>query len=61
MARRRLPAFVFEYLDGGAEDEITLARNRSAFGEYALCRAPWPGADVPKVEPAFSTCLRACP
>ena len=36
MARRRLPAFVFEYLDGGAEDEITLARNRSAFGEYAF-------------------------
>lgn len=31
MARRRLPAFVFEYLDGGVEDEVTLRRNRDAF------------------------------
>lgn len=31
MARRRLPAFVFEYLEGGAEDEITLRRNRDVF------------------------------
>ncbi len=31
IARRRLPRFVFEYVDGGAEDEVTLAGNRSAF------------------------------
>ena len=31
IAKRRLPRFVFEYLDGGAEDELTLARNRDAF------------------------------
>jgi (S)-mandelate dehydrogenase len=31
MARRRLPGFVFEYLEGGAEDEVTLRRNRTAF------------------------------
>jgi (S)-mandelate dehydrogenase len=31
IAQRRLPRFVFEYLDGGAEDELTLARNRDAF------------------------------
>ncbi|WP_107677128.1 alpha-hydroxy-acid oxidizing protein [Agrobacterium sp. LAD9] len=30
-ARRRLPRFVFDYLDGGAEDEIALKANRSAF------------------------------
>jgi len=30
-ARRRLPRFVFEYLDGGAEDEVTLRRNREVF------------------------------
>lgn len=29
-ARRRLPKVVFDYLDGGAEDETTLAANRSA-------------------------------
>lgn len=32
-ARRRLPKPVFEFLDGGAEDETTLARNRAAFAE----------------------------
>lgn len=31
MARRRLPRFVFDFLDGGAEDEVTLAANRRAF------------------------------
>ena len=31
MARRRLPEFCFEYLEGGAEDELTLAANRRAF------------------------------
>ena len=32
IARRRLPDFVFTYVDGGAEDEITLRENRQAFG-----------------------------
>ncbi|TWI55604.1 (S)-mandelate dehydrogenase [Pseudomonas duriflava] len=36
LARRRLPHFVWEYLDGGAEDEITLRRNRHAFAEIGL-------------------------
>ena len=31
IARRRLPAGVFDYIDGGAEDERTLAANRAAF------------------------------
>jgi (S)-mandelate dehydrogenase len=31
IARRRLPRFVFEYVDGGAEDERTLAGNLAAF------------------------------
>lgn len=31
MAERRLPGFVFEYLEGGAEDEVTLRRNRAVF------------------------------
>src|SRR3546814_3370315 len=35
-ARRRLPGPVFDFLDGGAEDEVTLARNRLAFSEWAL-------------------------
>ena len=31
IARRRVPGFVFEYVEGGAEDEATLRRNREAF------------------------------
>jgi len=31
LARRRLPKPVFDYLDGGAEDEITLRENTRAF------------------------------
>jgi L-lactate dehydrogenase (cytochrome) len=31
LARRRLPRMVFDYLDGGAEAEVTLRRNTEAF------------------------------
>jgi L-lactate dehydrogenase (cytochrome) len=31
LARRRLPKVVFDYLDGGAEDEVTLRENVEAF------------------------------
>jgi (S)-mandelate dehydrogenase len=31
IARKRLPRFVFTYVDGGAEDEITLLGNREAY------------------------------
>lgn len=34
IAQRRLPNFVFEYLQGGSDDECTLARNRSVFADY---------------------------
>jgi len=33
IARRKLPNFVFEYVEGGAEDEATLRRNRTALEE----------------------------
>jgi L-lactate dehydrogenase (cytochrome) len=36
IARRRLPRGVFDYIDGGAEDEITLARNTAAFREIGF-------------------------
>lgn len=35
-ARRRLPRFVFDYLDGGAEDEVALRENRAAFEAIKL-------------------------
>ena len=34
MAHRRLPSFAAEYLEGGAEDEATLARNNAALAEW---------------------------
>jgi (S)-mandelate dehydrogenase len=33
MARQRLPRAVFDFYDGGAEEELTLRRNREAFQE----------------------------
>ncbi|HMU17883.1 MAG TPA: alpha-hydroxy-acid oxidizing protein, partial [Thauera aminoaromatica] len=36
MAARRLPDFCLEYLDGGADDEIALARNRRVLDEILL-------------------------
>ncbi|MFC0489603.1 alpha-hydroxy acid oxidase [Sinomonas atrocyanea] len=35
-ARRVLPAGIFDYLDGGSEDEVTLRRNREVFEAWGL-------------------------
>lgn len=36
LARRRLPRFLFEYIDGGAYDEVTLKRNVTDLRSVAL-------------------------
>jgi L-lactate dehydrogenase (cytochrome) len=36
LAKRNLPWPIFNYLDGGADDEVTLARNTEAFNDYEL-------------------------
>ncbi len=36
LARRRLPHFLFEYLDGGSYDEVTLRRNVADLQDIAL-------------------------
>ncbi len=36
MARRRLPRPIFDYIDGGADDEVSLRRNADAFADYEL-------------------------
>src|SRR5436853_4274068 len=36
LAGRRLPAGVFDYVDGGAEDERTLAANEAAFARMTF-------------------------
>jgi L-lactate dehydrogenase (cytochrome) len=35
-ARARLPRVMFDYIDGAAEDEVTMARNSAGFGDWAL-------------------------
>jgi isopentenyl diphosphate isomerase/L-lactate dehydrogenase-like FMN-dependent dehydrogenase len=44
MARRRLPHAIFEFIDGGAGDETTLADNRGDFDQWRLL--PRVGIDV---------------
>ncbi|WP_087045870.1 alpha-hydroxy acid oxidase [Caballeronia ptereochthonis] len=36
MAARRVPNFCFEYVEGGAEEEATLRRNRDVFADIAF-------------------------
>lgn len=36
LAWRKLPAPLFHYIDGGADDEVTLRRNTAAFDDYAF-------------------------
>lgn len=44
LARRALPRAVFDFSDGGAEDERTLRRNEEAFSDFALVPEPLRGA-----------------
>lgn len=44
LARAALPKPVFDFADGGAEDERTLRRNEAAFAEIALLPKPLDGA-----------------
>jgi isopentenyl diphosphate isomerase/L-lactate dehydrogenase-like FMN-dependent dehydrogenase len=44
LARRALPRPVFDFADGGAEDETTLRRNESAFAAIELVPRPLNGA-----------------
>ena len=36
LARRKLPRIAFDFIDGGADDELCLKRNREAFGRHRL-------------------------
>ena len=36
LARRKLPRIAFDFIDGGADDEHCLRRNREAFQQYRL-------------------------
>jgi (S)-mandelate dehydrogenase len=48
LAKRRLPRAIFDFFDGGAEDEVTLRENRAAFGRVRLL--PRVLVDVSKIQ-----------
>ncbi len=42
LAQRKLPKVMFDYVDGAAEDEVSMARNSSDFGRYSnQCPQSW--------------------
>lgn len=47
IAQRRLPNFSFEYVEGGAEDEVTLRRNRAMFERITWSPRALVGAGPP--------------
>jgi len=59
LARRRLPGGVFDYIDGGAEDERSLAGNSEAFARIGF--APRVLRGVGRVEPATTLLGRPAP
>ncbi len=44
-ARQRAHKMVFDYIDGGADDEVTLHRNHAAFSRYGLAFKTLVGVD----------------
>lgn len=45
LAQQRLPRPIFDYIDGGADDEVTKARNTSAFDDCDLLPSVLTGVD----------------
>jgi L-lactate dehydrogenase (cytochrome)/(S)-mandelate dehydrogenase len=46
LAQRKLPRVVFDFVDGGADDELALRRNEAAFGETLLLPRPLNGTST---------------
>ncbi len=59
IARRRLPRGVFDYIDGGAEDERSMARNTNAFGRIEF--RPRVLREVGTVDPSTTLLGRPLP
>jgi len=49
VARRRLPAVVFDYVDGAADDEVTMRRNEAAFTAVTFRQKVAVGKIVPNL------------
>lgn len=58
-AARRLPLPIFEYIDGGAEDEVALRRSTSAFDRYEF--TPTALVDVSSIDRSVSIFGRRIP
>ncbi len=58
-AKKRLPAGVFDYIDGGAEDEVALAANTGAYQRLGFC--PRVLRDVSAVDPSAMLLGRPTP
>ena len=48
LAKKKLPSPIFHYIDGGADDEVTIKRNSSSFDDCDLI--PSVLTDVSKVD-----------
>ena len=60
LARAQLPRPVFDFADGGAEDEQTLRRNEAAFDEIELLPRPLSGAAKRDLSITCSASASAC-
>jgi (S)-mandelate dehydrogenase len=58
LAKRRLPRAIFDFFDGGAEDEVTLRENRAAFERVRLL--PRVLVDVSKIQTAVDLLGKPC-
>ena len=61
LARSRLPRFVFDFIDGGAEDEITLRRNRQDFERIELLPRVLVDVSEPRLETVLLGSAAAAP
>jgi 4-hydroxymandelate oxidase len=59
LAREKLPAHIFDFIAGGAEDELTLARNRAAWGAVQLL--PRVLVDVSSIDTSTTVLGRTVP
>ncbi len=60
-AKRRLPRFLFDYIDGGANEELSLRRNSSDLAAVWLNQRVMSGVDSPKLETRLLGAKHAMP
>ena len=61
LARRRLPRMAFDFIDGGAEDEVTYRANREAFEAVVFRPRPWDIAASPDLSVTVGGCTLSMP